>query len=388
MAENEDGMEKTEDPTPKRREEARKDGKVVTSNEVFVFSTLAMGLGLLLGAREMLPGLSGQWAAGLAFDGQQLGDAMLLAATRDMAIWVLAAGMIVGIPMIAVIIGSQAAMGGLNFAPKAMGFKISKINPWAGIKRMVSGKALVNLGKAVLKVVLLLTIAAVMAWPLVPAISGSADLQPGDALALFATTLIRVVSGLLGGLLLIAGIDLGYQIYSTTNSLKMTRQEIKEEFKESEGSPEIKGQMRRRQMEASRRASERKALADVPLATAIVTNPTHFAVALRYIPGQDVAPVILAMGRGPMAHEIIKRGRKAGVSTLRVPVLARALYYTGEIGQQITDGLFAAVAAILAHVWHLEKGGYSPVPDVDLPKELQFDAYGRRISRTREENGK
>jgi flagellar biosynthetic protein FlhB len=135
-------------------------------------------------------------------------------------------------------------------------------------------------------------------------------------------------------------------------------------------------------MEASRRASERKALADVPQATAIITNPTHFAVALKYDPAAGGAPVVLAMGKGPIAKEVIRRGRRAGVMTLRVPPLARALYFYGAIGREIPQQLYTAVAIILAHVWRLEQGQPEPTPDVEVPAELSVDEFGRRQDRT------
>lgn len=145
----------------------------------------------------------------------------------------------------------------------------------------------------------------------------------------------------------------------------MSIQDIKDEMKESEGSPEQKGLIRRRQMEASQRAAERKALQDVPTATAVVTNPTDFAVALKYDPLSGQAPVIVAMGKGPMAAEIRKIARRARINTLPLPPLA--LYFNGAIGREFPEALFAAVAVVLAHVWYLENGQYAPTPDVELP---------------------
>lgn len=379
MANEDDGQEKTEEPTPKRREEARKDGRVTTSTEVFVLVTLAMGALLLMIGQWALPGLAGRWATGLMIDSAQSLDAMMYQRTRTLMLWMLAAGPGLGLPLLAAVLMAQSAMGGLNFAPKALGFKPEKINPLAGFKRMASMKSLVDLTKAVLKVTLLLTAGALMLNPLLPALESASALAPGDAMVLFGTAMLRVMGGLLIGLVLIAALDLGWQIHTNTKALRMSRQDIKDESKESEGSPEQKGAMRRRQMQASRRASERKALADVPMATAIITNPTHFAVALRYDPLSDKAPRILAMGKGPMAQAVIRRGRRAGVTTLQVPPLARALYFTGAIGREIPDVLFAAVAVILAHVWRLEQGQPAPTPDVDLPPDLTLDEYGRPL---------
>lgn len=379
MAEGDDGQEKTEDPTPKKREDARKEGQVVTSQEVFVFTTFGFGLVLLFAGGMFLPQVVGLWAHGFRFDRHSMGEALLIERSFDLFEWLFLSGLAVGIPIMIVILVSQAAMGGINFSPKAASFKPDKINPLAGIKRMVSAQAGMNLVKSVLKVVLLLGAGLVMLWPLMPMLTGAATLASGDGVALLGYAAKRVFSGILVGLLVIGAIDFGFQLHSHTKQLRMSRQEIKDEMKESEGSPEVKGQIRRRQMEASRRAAERKALDDVPTANAIITNPTHFAVALRYDPEENDAPVIIAMGRGHMAKNVIKRGKKAGVIVLNVPPLARALFYTGEIGQRISEQLFIAVAAILAHVWRLEQGQPDPFPDIDVPKEVAFDAYGRKL---------
>lgn len=382
MAESDDGQEKTEEPTQKRRDDARKDGKITTSTEVFVFSTLSMGTLMLLIGKPALPGIAGYWASSFVIDPDQSLDTLMLLRAENLFWWVLASGALVGIPMMITVLLAQAGMGGLNFAPKALGVKLEKIDPLAGMKRMVSMKALVDLSKAVLKVTLLLGAGLMILYPLLPSVLGMSMTDPNVATELLGSVLVRVLAGLLVALAVIAAIDLGWQIHSNTKSLRMSRQDLKDEMKESEGSPEMKGAMRRKQMEASRRASERKALADVPQATAIITNPTHFAVALKYDPAAGGAPVVLAMGKGPIAKEVIRRGRRAGVMTLRVPPLARALYFYGAIGREIPQQLYTAVAIILAHVWRLEQGQPEPTPDVEVPDELSVDEFGRRQERT------
>ncbi|GGC22619.1 flagellar biosynthesis protein FlhB [Marivita lacus] len=382
MAESEDGQEKTEEPTQKRRDDARKDGKITTSTEMFVFATLGVGTLMLLLGKSALPDLADHWKAGFVIDPGQSLDSLMILRTGDLFWWVLASGLVLGIPMMITVLLAQTGMGGLNFAPKAFGVKLEKIDPLAGMKRMVSMKALVDLSKAVLKVTLLLGAGLLVLYPFLPAIMGMTMTDPNVATHLLGTVLVRVMAGLLIALAVIAAIDLGWQIHSNTKSLRMSRQDLKDEMKESEGSPELKAAMRRKQMEASRRASERKALADVPLATAIITNPTHFAIALKYDPAAGGAPVVLAMGKGPIAKEVIRRGRRAGVMTLRVPPLARALYFYGAIGREIPEQLYTAVAVILAHVWRLEQGQPEPTPDVDVPDALSVDEFGRRQQRT------
>jgi flagellar biosynthetic protein FlhB len=193
---------------------------------------------------------------------------------------------------------------------------------------------------------------------------------------------LRLMIGLALGLAAIAVLDVALQIFKMRKQLMMTLQEVKEESKEQNGSPEVKGRLRQMQMQASRDgAKRRRALDDVPRATAIVTNPTHFAVAIRYVPGETRAPVILAMGKGPMALEIMARGRKVGLAPVQIPLLARALYFTGEIEAEINEQLYAAVAAVLAHVYRLDRGEGSAPPDVNLPPELRFSEFGQNEAR-------
>ena len=160
----------------------------------------------------------------------------------------------------------------------------------------------------------------------------------------------------------------------------MTKQDIKEEFKESEGSPEVKSRMRRMQMEASQRAAEQsQAIDDVKDATVVITNPTHFAVAIKYDPSADTAPVILAMGKDIMAKRVIEQAELHSKSIVRSPILARALYFTGNIGQAISEQLYSAVASILAYVYQLERGIDATLQEPEVPEDFIFDENGRTI---------
>lgn len=381
MAESDDGQEKTEEPTQKRRDDARKDGKITTSTEVFVFATLSVGTLMLVLGKSTLPAITAYWGSAFVLEPGQSLDTLMMLRVKDLFKWILATGLILGLPMMITVLLAQAGMGGLNFAPKALGVKLEKINPIDGMKRMVSMKALVDLSKAILKVTLLLGAGLFILYPLLPSVLGMTMIDPNAATELLGSVLVQVMAGLLVALAIIAAIDLGWQIHSNTKSLRMSRQDLKDEMKESEGSPELKSAIRRKQMEASRRATERKALEDVPQATAIVTNPTHFAIALQYDPTAGGAPVVLAMGKGPIAKEVIRRGRRAGVMTLRVPPLARALYFYGAIGREIPEQLYTAVAVVLAHVWRLEQGQLESTPDVEVPDALSVDEFGRRQKR-------
>ncbi|NVO22083.1 EscU/YscU/HrcU family type III secretion system export apparatus switch protein [Donghicola sp. C2-DW-16] len=377
MAEGDDGQEKTEDPTPRRKEQAREDGKVVTSKEVFVLFSIISAMAIISAAGSMGETLAGSWASWLRWDSSEQLDSIIIQRLKE-ALWALfLIGMGIGIPMLALTIGVQAAMGGLNWAPKAMAFKPDKMDPLKGLKRMVSMKSLVELGKALMKVGLLGGAAYGVLLSQIPEMELMYTMAPGPAAAMFQSGVIRLLSALIVGLLVIGVVDYGYQFYSLNKSLKMSRQELKDEAKQTEGSPELKGAIRRRQMEASQGAKRAKALDDVPNATAVITNPTHFAIALRYAPEEADAPIILAMGRGAMAHRIMERASKARVTTVQAPPLARALYYTGQIGEMIPEALFVAVAAILAHVYRLDHDMPTDMPDLDIPKELRLDEHGR-----------
>ncbi|MGB2487155.1 MAG: EscU/YscU/HrcU family type III secretion system export apparatus switch protein, partial [Candidatus Puniceispirillaceae bacterium] len=189
---------------------------------------------------------------------------------------------------------------------------------------------------------------------------------------------------LLGALLIILAIifaiDYFWQRHVHIQSLRMTKQEQKDEYKQTEGSPEVKAKIRRMQMEtASNAGKQQKALEDVPNATAVITNPTHFAVALKYEVGTADAPIILAMGRGHMAAQIIDRAKGANVTVFRSPLLARALYFTGDIGAHITEQLYQAVAIVLAYLYRLDKGEMVEEPEIVVPDELQFTENGQVI---------
>lgn len=379
MAENDEGAEKSQEPTQKRKDDAREEGTVLTSKEALVFAGFAVGTGMMTMSPAVVPGVLPVWA-----DYFHLGPAAeldgMVAAHIGGAFWqVLTIGVLVALPMVLATIGAQVVMGGMHWSPKAMGFKASRINPGAGLKRMFSGTALVELGKAIAKVVVLGAIAWGMVGGMLPVLDRLWQQTPGAAVGIMGDAVMRLMSGLTLGLAAIGALDLGWQVLKMRKQLMMTLQEVKEESKEQNGSPEVKGKLRQLQMEASRNASKRrKALDDVPRATAIVTNPTHFAVALRYVPGETRAPMILAMGKGPMALEIMERGRKVGLAPVQIPLLARALYFTGDIGVEIDEKLYAAVAAVLAHVYRLNRGEGSVLPDVEVPPDLRFSEFGQR----------
>ena len=382
MAEGgDDGQEKTEDPSQKRLDKAKEDGEVLSSKELQVFMTMSMGVALIYALYLFLPPRIGHWIAFFEFGSlDQLNSYIMTRMGDAMAIFIVISA-IVGLPIMLTVLATQGALsGGINFAVKSMQFKGNRINPLSGFKRMFSVNGLVELAKAVAKVLLLTAAFATVIWLILPILLNLLSTNLTSALAESFSALMLSLGASLVVLAIIAGIDLAYAIHKHTKKLRMSPQELKDEHKQSEGSPEIKSRIRRLQMEASRRASEQGAAVEqAGEATAIITNPTHFAVALKYVPGEMKAPVILAMGRGKIAERIIAKGEESEVTIFRSPLLARALYFTSEIGQEINDGVYTAVAAVLAYIFRLDRGETPPEPMFEIPSELQFDEFGKAL---------
>jgi flagellar biosynthetic protein FlhB len=377
MAENEDGQEKTEEPTQKRLEKAAEDGQLLTSKEVMVFTTLAMGLLLYIGLSPFADVALNAWGRLFIIDSVENLDTLGMAKVRSGFGLIILATLIFGIPLVIITIMTQAAVGGLNFSNKAYSFKPNKIDPIAGLKRIFSVKGLVELAKAVLKVVLLFSVGALIIYMQLADIMQLSASSLGQGMSRVSEVFPLLVGALLIALLIIAVIDYAWQRHTFTQQLRMTLKEVKDESKQTNGSPEVKQKIRRMQMEKSHEsARQRDALDNVADATTVITNPTHFAVALKYTAGQAGAPEVLAMGRGPLAQQIIERANAARVTTLQIPMLARALYYTSEIGGEIAEGLYNAVAVVLAYVFRVDNGETPDMPELTLPPELRFDENG------------
>ena len=387
--EGDNSQEKTEDPSQRKIEKAAEDGKVLTSKDMFVFTGLFTALLMMYAVPSIIEPTLSYWSR--LFSLEQGADLDVLIGQRitEVIKMILITGAFVGLPMIAIIIFTQAAVAGnLNFAPKAMTFKGNRINPLKGLARMVSLKALVELCKASLKVVLLFSVAIGILYLQAPKILQLPFRSLGEAVASAASMFPFVLGGLLLMLAVIAFLDFMWQRHTHTKELKMSKQDQKDEHKQTEGSPEVKAKIRRMQMENSANAARQQtALNDVPSATAIITNPTHFAVALKYEVGSSDAPKILAMGRGKIAEMIIEKAGEADVTIFRSPLLARALFFSGEIGGEIPELLYQAVAVILAYIYRVDRGEDLERPDVELPLDMRFDEFGRPLMAGAEAGG-
>lgn len=381
MAENEQSQEKTEEPTQRRLEKAREDGEVLSSKEMMVFASAATSLLIIAALGFFSKNILDAWGSLFIFGHpDELFSAKTTNSWRSFSI-ILTGSAIFGIPTIIFLILTQSIIGnGLSLNPKSFSFKPEKLNLIKGLGRIFSVKGLAELIKAVAKVVLLTGVVIAFLWYSLSRILylnvGSLD----DGIHTLYQILILFILSILIILCLIAIGDYIWSRHTWLQKLRMSRQDLKEEFKETEGSPEVKSRMRRLQMEASQRAMQQaQAVENVKDATVVITNPTHFAVAIKYDPEEDTVPLIIAMGKDILAKRIMEQAELHSKSVVRSPVLARALFFTGEIGAVISEKLYAAVASILAYVYQLEQGVEATLQDIDVPDELVFDEMGQQV---------
>ena len=378
--ESEDGQEKTEEPTSRKLEKAAEEGQVLSSKEMFVFTGIIMMFGFVYLIPYFSQMLLSYWAmffdwSDIVNDKKSILDILYYALRFIVTII-----FFISIPIFLVVVLTQLAVGGINFAPKAIQFKGKKINPIEGLKRMFSQKALAELVKAILKVLLLFGLTAVVVYERLDDMIQLTERELSQAVIVMGKSFPQLLFVLLVGLAIIAAIDYFWQRHIFIKGLRMTKQEIKDEFKQTEGSPEVKAKIRRKQMEASANAAKQaSALDDVKDATAVITNPTHFAVALKYEVGSKGAPTILALGKGAMAKAIMERAEQANITLFRSPLLARALFFTGEIGQEISDKLYTAVAVALAYIYKIDRGEFASEPEIIVPEDMHFNEYGELL---------
>jgi len=381
MAENEQAQERTEEPTQRRLEKAREDGEVLSSKEMLVFASGTSAL-LILGSLGFLSkGILDTWGSLFSFG---YPDGLFAIKTHNSwrAFSIIVSGVaIFGIPSIIFVVLTQSIVGsGLTFNAKSFSFKVEKLNLIKGLGRIFSIRGLAELVKSIAKVVFLTGVVVSFLWYSLSRILylnvGSLD----DGIEILYRIIILFILSILIVLCIIAIGDYIWTRHSWLKKLRMSRQELKEEFKETEGSPEVKSRIRRLQMEASRRAMQQaEAIDDVKDATVVITNPTHFAVAVKYDAEVDTVPHILAMGKDAVARRVIEQAELHSKAIVRAPSLARALYFTGDIGGAISEKLYAAVASILAYVYQLERGVEATLQDVDVPDEMLFDETGRQV---------
>lgn len=370
MAENEDGTERTEQPTEKRLRESRERGQVPRSRELANATVVGLaGLALL-----PLGGILARNAADWMRDALSWRS---LPATADLA-GVLGSSLLglfaVVAPLLAVCVLASfvapALMGGLRFAPKALAPDPGRMDPLRNLKRIYGLEGLAELVRSILRVLLIGAFAGAAASAALPRLMALMHMPLGPAAAQGFDTVLDVLLALVAALAVLAAIDAPYQRWNHRRQLMMTRQEVREELKETDGRPEVKARIRRVQQEMARR----RMMEDVPRADVILVNPTHYAVALAYDGATMRAPRVIAKGVDLVALAIRELGERHGVPVVSSPPLARALYRQTQIGEEIPVTLYAAVAQILGYVYQLRAwrrtGGRPPAPPtVDVPEE-------------------
>lgn len=374
--ENDNSQEKTEEATPKRLEKAREDGETARSKELATMAVLLAGAGGLL----MFGSALGASLADIMrdnfvieraaiFDTREMAN-QLLAAAKE-ATWATAPLLI--LTLIAAVAGS-IGIGGLLVSGKAIAPKLSRMDPMKGLGRMFSARSLIELVKAILKVGLVLSVAIVILNLRTEDLLSISEEPVKSAMEHVVWTMGWSFLVLACATIIIAIIDVPFQIYDHQKKLRMTKQEVKDEFKDTEGKPEVKGKIRQLQREMS----QRRMMQDVPGADVVITNPTHYAVALKYDQNKMVAPIVVAKGSDEMAFKIMEVARENKVEIMRAPPLTRAVYHNTELGGEIPDGLYMAIAQVLAYVFQLRqfrkgRGDKPPVPKFPIPSDLRRD---------------
>lgn len=372
-----DDQERTEEPTPKKLNDAKKKGQLPRSKDlgtafVLIFSAVA----ILIQGKALGIALANVMARSLSISRDESYDL-----TKMFAIWaelgpelVAPIATIFFIILMAAFVGNSL-LGGFNFSSEAMMPKASKLNPGKGLVRMFGPKAAVELGKSLLKFFTVAGVAYFILHAFFMDILHLGIEQLPNNIYSAVEMLAWVFLALACSTFIIAVVDAPYQMYSHTKQLRMTKQEIKDEYKDTEGSPEIKARIRRTQREMS----QRRMMADVPTADVIVTNPTHFSVAIKYDQDKWATPLIVAAGVDQLAMHIRTIAKENEVPIIQSPMLARSLYYNCEVGDEVPEQLFVAVAQVLAYVYQLnqfkKRKGSRPKP---LAKELPIPPDFRR----------
>lgn len=377
MAEGADKDQKTEQPTAKKRADSMREGDVLMSRELATALMMLAAAGWIVAAGGWFVQSAGDLVRrGLTLTAADVTDfAPADALMRNGAEILLPLASLFALALGAAVAG-PAMLGSMGWRGKALHFKGNRINPMSGLKRMFGMQGATELGKALAKVLLLGTIGYWLVARSLPAIMTMAQADLLAAVGLAGQAIGHAMLMMAGGLVVIALIDVPVQWFQRNKRLMMSKQEVKDEMRQSDGAPELKQAQRQRAHEILS-GSARKAVSE---ATVVLTNPTHFSVALRYRPGTDAAPVVVARGRGDVALSIRELARTANVPLLEYPQLTRAIYFTARAGRTIPEELFVAVATVLAFVFQLERAvadGIAP-PAVDVPPSHRFDPEGRR----------
>jgi len=377
MAESESGADKSEEPTEKRLRESREKGQLARSRELSTVAVTLGGIGGLLAsggglAQTLMAMMQGTFELSRE---TLLDEGAMVRLLMGSGLMALEAIMPLLIALLIASIVGPVALGGWLFSAKAMAPKVSRMNPAAGLKRMFSTKALVELLKALGKFLVVLGVALLVLSAYQDDLLSIAK-QPLDLAIMHSVEIVGWCALWMAcGLIIIAAVDVPFQLWDNKQKLMMTKQEVKDEYKDSEGKPEVKSRIRQLQREAA----QRRMMQAVPEADVVITNPTHFAVALKYDGDKGGAPRLVAKGGDFVALKIREIAQEHKVTVLEWPALARAVYYSTELDQEIPAGLYLAVAQVLAYVYQLRqyRSGKGRRPDplnnLPIPPDLRRD---------------
>lgn len=376
MAEQDKAQERTEQATPKRLQEARKKGQIPRSRELnTLVLLLTSALGFFFLGDGIVQGLGGLMQQGLQVSRADIfnvhAPAMLFGQAALGALWVLT-------PLLAVLalaaLLAPIALGGWSFSTSSMAFRYSRVSPAAGLKRMFGSHGVMELFKALVKFALIGAAILMLLWAKADDLVHLGIEEPGAALAHTGNLLAWSFLLLSLPLIVVVIADAPFQLWQHAKQLRMTLQEVRDELKETDGNPEVKGRIRKLQREMA----EHRMMAEVPKADVIITNPTHYSIALRYDQSRMRAPRLVAKGRDLIAAEIRRVATEAGVTCVQAPSLARAVYHGVELNQEVPAALYKAVAQVLAYVYQLkaarqEHGVEPQLPDLSIPEEWKRD---------------
>jgi flagellar biosynthetic protein FlhB len=374
MAQESD-QERTEQATPKRIREARDKGQIARSRELTTLSMLLVsGVGILLLGRRVVDGLLATLHNNLQLTKLDILDASKIPSyflkEAINSLWTLAPLLLL---LVMAAILAPMALGGWAFSAEAISFKIDRISPLKGIKRIFSWKSIIEIIKALAKFSLIATVACFFMWKLRDELIVLGDEDILVSISKAGDILVWAFIALSVPLLLVVAIDVPFQLWDHAKQLRMSRQEIRDENKETDGNPEIKGRVRFIQREMARK----RMMAEIPRADVIITNPTHYAVALKYDQARMRAPVVVAKGMDLIALQIRGVGGIYKIPIVSSPALSRSIYHNTALNKEIPAGLYMAVAQILAYVYQLKAKGKAnhqgdlKFEDVPIPDELQ-----------------
>ena len=375
MAEEQIGQERTEQPTERRLQEARKKGQVPRSRELnTMLSLMLAAIALLVLGGNISRNIMNISVEGfsvsreLIFDPSQLPYQFMHMASQAL----LALLPFLAVMLVAVFAG-PLMMGGWSFSLETIAFKSEKLNPIKGLARIFSLKGLVELAKALAKFLLLLGAAILIFFSIDQQLLSLASMNPKAAGVEAVTVLVQVLLILSATTILIVALDVPFELWNHSKQLRMTKQEVRDEMKETDGNPQVKQRIRTMQ----RQLAESRMMEDVKTADVVITNPTHYAVALQYLDRPGSAPRLVAKGKDLTALRIRAIATEHDIPLFEAPPLARALYRSTEIGHEIPHVLYMAVARVLAYVFQLKNAGptdYVPKPDdLDIPLEVLGD---------------